>query len=455
MNFKITTSELVGNSYRQLFKLSQFSKNILEIQIEIGNKISIIYENQKYQNSDIQITPGEKSVISIVLYKENLNVLFNTILVASIKTNKKANEYLEKCVLCFGGHGPNQKYEYELFKGIVHKCQILYPAKVTEGIVSIQNKVPLKAMKLTTEFEHVDTLEEFYNFDPSYISHMNPILVPLKQRAPSLKKIGGNRQVIICHDPPGFVTEDPHIYGDHIKSNGYRFRFWQNVDYFCYFGHHLVSIPPPGYIAAAHRAGCKIIGAFVTEPGKGELLNDMVLKNMMPGKEGKRIENNEFYYADKLIEICKSYGFDGYLMNFEARILPELLPKLLAWLQYLRIKIKESIPHAEIIWYDSIIADGSVRWQSMLNQHNKMFMEVTDKFFTDYHWGLDHLKISSHTAKEKSWNIFFGNDIYGRGTYAGGQLNTYKAIDEICKLPLSIALFGQAYFYQNGIIKIN
>ena len=28
----------------------------------------------------------------------------------------------------------------------------------------------------------------------------------------------------------------------------------------------------------------------------------------------------EFYYADKLVEICKYYGFDGYLLNFESKV---------------------------------------------------------------------------------------------------------------------------------------
>lgn len=40
------------------------------------------------------------------------------------------------------------------------------------------------------------------------------------------------------------------------------------------------------------------------------------------------------FYADKLVDICLAYGFEGYLMNFEVKI--ESPNILLEWLTYLR-----------------------------------------------------------------------------------------------------------------------
>lgn len=45
-------------------------------------------------------------------------------------------------------------------------------------------------------------------------------------------------------------------------------------------------------------------------------------------------------------------------------------------------------------------------------------------------------------------DVFIGNDVFGRGTYAGGQLNTYKAVKGARNLGFSIALFAQAYSYE-------
>lgn len=74
---------------------------------------------------------------------------------------------------------------------------------------------------------------------------------------------------------------------------------------------------------------------------------------------------------------------------------------------------------------------------------------MCDTFFTDYHWRPDFLDESLVFAGDRSWEVYYGNDIYGRGTYGGGVFNTHVALNEICQRPLSIALFGQAYFYQN------
>ena len=70
-------------------------------------------------------------------------------------------------------------------------------------------------------------------------------------------------------------------------------------------------------------------------------------------------DGNKFY-ALKLVEIAKHFGFDGYLMNFECEI--ENVDKLLDWLDYLRIEMHKTIPGSLVIWYDSVLHDGTLKW---------------------------------------------------------------------------------------------
>ncbi len=112
------------------------------------------------------------------------------------------------------------------------------------------------------------------------------------------------------------------------------------------------------------------------------------------------------------------------------------------------------VPGSLIIWYDSVIHDGTLRWQSALNELNYKFMQVTDGFFADYHWkeenlGETLLNYEKHISQgSSSYDIFYGIDIYGRGTFGGGRLNTHIAVKEIMKYPFSISLFGPALSYE-------
>jgi mannosyl-glycoprotein endo-beta-N-acetylglucosaminidase len=66
------------------------------------------------------------------------------------------------------------------------------------------------------------------------------------------------------------------------------------------------------------------------------------------------------FYARKLVEIAKHFGFDGYLMNFECEI--KDVEILLDWLNFLREELHREIPGSLLIWYDSVLHDGTLRW---------------------------------------------------------------------------------------------
>ncbi len=89
------------------------------------------------------------------------------------------------------------------------------------------------------------------------------------------------------------------------------------------------------------------------------------------------------------MDVAKTHGFDGYLLNFECEV--KDTKKLLNFVTTVTAKLHEQIPHSLAIWYDSVIEDGSLKWQSELNEKNAMFFKATDGFFVDYHWKQESL----------------------------------------------------------------
>ncbi|CAI2373047.1 unnamed protein product [Moneuplotes crassus] len=295
------------------------------------------------------------------------------------------------------------------------------------------------------------------NFDPEHFSHQVTSVpyIPRKE-AETLEggeAVTGKRKVLVCHDIPKGINEDDICFNNFNRSKGYRFEHWENIDTFVYFSHNRLTVPPAAWITQAHKHGVKILGTLIFEWDDGK----RGCKEMLDGVltyQGKVIDEDlgALFYAEKLCEIAKFFKFDGYLMNFESDIPQEYVEKALQFLEYLKMRLKDEVgSHSELCWYDSVITtDGKVRWQSALRECNKAFFDVCDTFFTDYHWRPNYLDESLLLAGDRSYDIYYGNDIYGRGTYGGGIFNTHVALNEICKRPLSIALFATAYFYENN-----
>ena len=239
-----------------------------------------------------------------------------------------------------------------------------------------------------------------------------------------------------------------------------------------------MTIPPPSWTDIAHKHGVKMLGTLIFEQWGDVKSIGKEAKIMMDGRIAARIdfspdrstqaEEGNLFYARKLVKIAKHFGFEGYLMNFEVVI--EHPEELLKWLKFLRAELHREVQGAELMWYDSVLqTDGSLKWQSCLNDKNFEFMLACDSFFTDYHWKLPYLQTTLETYDSRvkpvsqeqndqtgdsqlpslsSYDIFYGNDCYGRGTYAGGEFNVCEAVREIQKYPFSVAVFGQAFAYE-------
>lgn len=69
-------------------------------------------------------------------------------------------------------------------------------------------------------------------------------------------------RTLLCHDMKGGYLEDRFVHGTSDAVNPYIFTHWAHVDSFVYFSHQFVTIPPVGWINAAHLHGVQILGEY-------------------------------------------------------------------------------------------------------------------------------------------------------------------------------------------------
>ncbi|KIK62945.1 glycoside hydrolase family 85 protein, partial [Collybiopsis luxurians FD-317 M1] len=245
------------------------------------------------------------------------------------------------------------------------------------------------------------------------------------------------------------------------------------------FSHHRVTIPPPGWINAAHRQGVKMLGTLIFEGGgEQDCLRLLVgrLPNSRTGTVSQPLTTTSLpispHYARILADLARQRGFDGYLLNFECPLAGgiEQTRALAAWITLLRFELKAKVgSHAEAMWYDSVIIDGRLAWQDRLNSVNLPFFLSSSSFFSNYTWRNDYPSLTAqyflsldsslagdanshpHIDRKKLQDIYMGVDVWGRGSHGNGGFGSFKAISHISpsSLGLSVALFGQAWTWES------
>lgn len=108
-----------------------------------------------------------------------------------------------------------------------------------------------------------------------------------------------------------------------------------------------------------------MLGTLIFEWEKGAkeaklLLEGKIAIDVKETKFVKDAPDGNRFYAKQLAKVAKHYGFDGYLMNFECEI--ENTETLLNWLSILREELHKEVPGSLVIWYDSVLHDGTLRW---------------------------------------------------------------------------------------------
>ncbi|KAJ2929356.1 hypothetical protein H1R20_g7745, partial [Candolleomyces eurysporus] len=269
----------------------------------------------------------------------------------------------------------------------------------------------------------------------------------------------------------GGYVEDPF-------SKSYTFNWWSSTDSFNYFSHHRITIPPPEWITAAHRAGSTMLGTIIFEGGSEIDMLRMIM-GRVPGVNSAEIETQANttlpltpYYAELFADIAKERGFDGYLLNIEIGLGrgAEQARALAAWITILQSELVKKVgPHAQTIWYDSVTIRGELWWQDRLNSANLPFFLNSSGIFTNYWWYNDapqkqiayysridpnltgatqdeHPQVVRHSIQD----IYVGIDVWGRGSHGGGGFGAYRALDHIAPmtLGLSCAFFAQGWTWE-------
>lgn len=244
-------------------------------------------------------------------------------------------------------------------------------------------------------------------------------------------------RTLVCHDMAGGYTDDKFVQGG-ANADAFAIWHWYLIDVFVYFSHNLVTLPPPCWTNTAHRHGVKVLGTFIMEWDEGKKLADELLAS----------KDSVHKYADRLTELAVALGFDGWLINMEVTLDPGQIPNLKEFVNYLGQTMHSSLPGSLVIWYDSVTVDGDLSWQNQLNDKNKPFFDLCDGIFVNYSWEEDYPKLSADVAGDRNFDVYFGIDVFGRGTYGGGQWTTNVALDVIKKDNVSAAIFAPGWVYE-------
>jgi hypothetical protein len=78
------------------------------------------------------------------------------------------------------------------------------------------------------------------------------------------------------------------------------------------------------------------------------------------------------------------------------------------------------------------------------------FAEVVDAFYVNYGWKHDHLKRTRNYLQTEKISIpltsvYFGVDVFGRGSFGGGQFNSHVGVQAARNAGFSVAIFAPGW----------
>ncbi|KAF7247448.1 Cytosolic endo-beta-N-acetylglucosaminidase [Varanus komodoensis] len=293
---------------------------------------------------------------------------------------------------------------------------------------------------------YLSGLEELLAWKPTSDDAFNVSTEPLAKRQPPL---GNHRpRTLVCHDMMGGYLEDSvkqdrclqwFIQGAAVRDP-YVFYHWHYIDLFIYFSHHTVTIPPVVWTNAAHRNGVLMLGTFITEWTDGGKMCEAFLAG----------EDEEAYQAvaAQLAAIAQFYRFDGWLVNIENSLSVSAARNVPHFLRYLTAQVHRLVPGGQVLWYDSVLPSGELRWQNELNESNKVYFDACDGLFTNYNWKEEHLLRSREVADDRRTDVYVGVDVFARGDVVSGGFETNKSLRMIREQGLSVAIFAPGWVYE-------
>ncbi|EGC29850.1 hypothetical protein DICPUDRAFT_95866 [Dictyostelium purpureum] len=278
---------------------------------------------------------------------------------------------------------------------------------------------------------------------------------------------------IHCHDMKNGYQLDRYPQGfyyntnTNIGSNGdqveeiflgsYNFYYWNLIDIFIYFSHHRISLPPASWVNTAHKNGVKVLGTIIFEWEQSYKEACLIVNGIQDNcqESGQEQEN---YFIQKLVEICKYYKFDGWFLNLETALLQDstIVLKYQKFLSDLTKEMHKAIPGSLVIWYDSVTQSGELKWQNALTNENIEYFNSCDGIFLNYTWNEKLLKESKELLdqqpekiKQRNLDVQPWTTVWGRGTFGGGNFNTSVGLNEANKNDLSSAIFAPGWTFES------
>ncbi|WP_078987803.1 endo-beta-N-acetylglucosaminidase [Streptomyces sp. XY332] len=183
-------------------------------------------------------------------------------------------------------------------------------------------------------------------------------------------------------------------------ADHYALTHWAYLDELVFWGgssgEGIVLAPNAPVVDAAHRNGVPVLGNVFLPPvaygGDLRWTRDLVQQDAL----------GRFPVAEKLVEVARTYGFDGWFVNAETDGGDSSLAARMR--EFLRALRAAGAPHGlRITWYDAMNSTGRVGWQGALNQLNQEFFEdragrVADTMFVDFRWTPQTLATSGALA---------------------------------------------------------
>ncbi|WP_121616428.1 endo-beta-N-acetylglucosaminidase [Virgibacillus halodenitrificans] len=206
--------------------------------------------------------------------------------------------------------------------------------------------------------------------------------------------------------------------------NVYAFTNFQYVDSYNYWGgsshEGIIAIPTPEHINSAHKNGVKATGTIFFPWGDKEFVEEAMTQFTEQDEDGNYI------IADKLFEIADYYGFEGFFINQESSIDPELAAKFKDVLVY----IQNNKPDNFVMqWYDSMLPNGSIDYQNGVTENNIGMIQnkdqkINDEVFLNFNWNKDRIDNSIQTMKKAGRSPY---DIFASWEYFPETKHTGKA----------------------------
>lgn len=273
-------------------------------------------------------------------------------------------------------------------------------------------------------FDTIAELEQWESGDPRRAE-------PLARDFPALPH---RRRVLHCHDYAGGYT--PSADEDYLAT----FSSWALFDVFVYFSHHRVVVPPRVWIENAHRERKRVLGMFLFEGPDSPKAQAFLAS-----------EDTWRRTADKLVDLCVFYGFDGWLINCEAS-LGESRGAFVSFLTYLRSSMKERVgSHAQVIYYDAHDGDGAFKHQDALLPSNKAYFAACDGIFLNYRWfDYDTVARSVEEAGDRQWDVYAGVDVWARNCDYDEGPGCKEAVARATAGGVSVALFAPGWVQEEG-----